>query len=71
MIDSWARGMMPMEICVMTDQECEDILDNISCDEPLTLEGEITMSPTQQNQLVKYITCQLIIMMTYISTVLI
>lgn len=60
-----------MEICVMTDQECEDILDNISCDEPLTLEGEIIMSPTQQNQLVKYITCQMIIMMTYISTVLI
>ena len=53
MIDCWARGMMPMEMGVMTDQECEDMLDNISCDESLSLEGEMTMSPSQQNKLVK------------------
>lgn len=61
MIDSWARGVMPMEMSVMTDQECEDMVDSISCGESVTLEGEIPMSPSQQNELVKSIYYMLII----------
>ena len=70
MIDSWARGLMPMEMSVMTDQECKDMVDSISCGEPVTLEGEIPMSPSQQNELVKS-TCYLFIMISNISSVLI